>query len=432
VRQVVVVAREDVPGERRLVAYVAPHSEVPSDAATLRIHLRGLLPEVMVPSAFVTVEALPLTPNGKLDRAALPAVEHRPGATAARVPPRTPVEEVLAAVWGEVLALDPVGIDDDFFDLGGHSLLATQVVSRIRDRLGVELPVTALFAAPTVRGLAPTVAASRSDGAVPSAPPDPTGREEPLPLSFSQERMWFLQSMAPTSPLYNIPLAYRLRGRLDVTALERALAEVVERHEALRTRFPTRGELPVQEIVASEPMPLEVCDLSGVPPDRRESEARRLAGEEARRPFDLEEGPLQRARLLRLDAEDHVLLWVLHHIVRRPSCSTCGPSPWWRPSSIACTRTTCRGGPPIWPRRRCSTRISPPGSGAGCAAICSRDSWSTGATSWPEPLTTSSCRPTVPARRTRRIGERPWSSGPTRGSPPRSGHSPGRTAAPCS
>ncbi|TMD93416.1 MAG: hypothetical protein E6I76_14690, partial [Chloroflexi bacterium] len=180
VRQAVVVAREDGAGERRLVAYIVAEGRPPPDGE-LRAHLRRILPEVMVPSLITVLDALPLAPNGKIDRAALPAAGHRAGATAAPAPPRTPVEEVLIAVFEEALAVDRVGIDDDFFALGGHSLLATRATSRIRDRLGVEVPVSALFAAPTVRGLAPAVAAAAQDRAVPVVPPAPSDREGPLP-----------------------------------------------------------------------------------------------------------------------------------------------------------------------------------------------------------------------------------------------------------
>ena len=306
-----VVAREDAPGERRLVAYVVGEA----DADTLRAHLRRGLPEHMVPSAFVALERLPLTPNGKLDRRALPAPEGGP-VEARYTPPQSEIETALAEVWAEVLGLDRVGRDDGFFDLGGHSLMATRLVSRVRERLGVELPLRTVFEAPTVRGLAARVEALWGEGGTPQAPPVvPVPRGGALPLSFAQQRLWFLDQLEPGSAAYHIPRVLRLRGGLDAGALERALTEIVRRHEALRTRFPVQDGEPSQVIEPAGPVSIPVQDLRELPADVREAEARRIAGEEARAPFDLAHGPLLRARLLRLADEEHALLFTLHHIV---------------------------------------------------------------------------------------------------------------------
>jgi amino acid adenylation domain-containing protein len=315
VREAVVLAREDVPGDRRLVAYVL-RGGAPAEAAALREHVRGVLPEYMVPAAVVPLDEFPRTPNGKLDRKALPAPEWG-GSEAAYVAPRTPVEEVLAGIWCEVLGVQRVGARDNFFGLGGHSLVATRVVSRVRRLLGVELPLRALFASPTVEALAAEVERARTGGAAGLPPVRPVPREGPLPLSFAQRRLWFLDQLEPGSAFYNIPAGLRLSGALGVPALERALAEVVRRHEALRTVFsvgaggePAQGVLPAPESVA-----LPVHDLRALPAEEREPALGRLAREDAHRAFDLARGPLFRASLVRLADDDHALLLCMHHVV---------------------------------------------------------------------------------------------------------------------
>ncbi|HEU0079849.1 MAG TPA: condensation domain-containing protein, partial [Longimicrobiaceae bacterium] len=310
VREAVVLAREDVPGDRRLVAYVVGAV----DADALRSHMRQGLPEYMVPSAFVVLDRLPLTANGKVDRKALPAPELA-SAEDGYVAPRTPVEEVLAGIWAEVLRLERVGVHDSFFDLGGHSLLATRVVSRVRAVFATELPLRALFEGPTVAELARAVEGERRRELPVLPPVVPVERTGALPLSFAQERLWFIDRLEPGSAVYNIPVAWRLGGALDEAALERALGEIVRRHEALRTTFTEVDGSPVQVIAPFGGFVLPVEDLSGLGEADREAAARRRAGEEARRAFDLSAGPLFRARLLRLDAEDHVLLLSMHHIV---------------------------------------------------------------------------------------------------------------------
>jgi amino acid adenylation domain-containing protein len=305
----VVMARAEA-DEQRLVAYVV--GEV--DADEVRAHLRGSLPEYMVPSAFVFLQALPLTPNGKLDRKALPAPDLAP-AEERYVAPRTPAEEVLAGIWAEVLRLERVGVEESFFDLGGHSLLVTRVVSRVRELLGVELPLRALFEGPTVAELAGRVEELRRAGLPVLPPVVPAGRTGALPLSFAQERLWFIDRLDPGSAVYNVPVARRLGGALDEAALERALGEIVRRHEALRTTFTEVDGSPVQVIAPFVGFALPVEDLSGLSEADREAAVRRRAGEEARRPFDLSAGPLFRAALLRLGADDHVLLISMHHVV---------------------------------------------------------------------------------------------------------------------
>jgi len=315
VRHALAAAREDRPGDRRLVAYVVPADpSAPPAAAALRDALRTTLPEHMVPSAFVFLDALPVGSTGKVERAALPAPEPVEAGEAYRAP-RTPVEEALAGIWAGVLGAARVGVRDDFFALGGHSLLATRVVSRVREAFGVELPLRDVFEAPTVGGLAERVEALRRAGVPRLAPVAPADRSRPLPLSFAQERLWFLDRMQPDSAFYNIPVPLRLQGPLDTAALERALDEVVRRHEALRTTLREVDGTPVQVIASAHAFTLPVEDLSGLEGAEREAEVRRREADEAARPFDLSEGPLFRAGLLRLAPDDHVLLLCVHHAV---------------------------------------------------------------------------------------------------------------------
>ncbi len=301
VREAVAVVRGG-PADPRLVAYVVGES---AESAQLRDALRARLPEYMVPAAVVVLEALPLSPNGKVDRKALPAPDlgaERAGYMAAR----TPVEEVLCGIWAEVLGVEGVGIDDDFFALGGHSLLATRVVARAREAFAVEISLRAFFEASTPARLARYVESARRGGSAAPLPRIvPTPRGEAAPVSFAQERMWFFDQMEPGSAVYNIPQALRLRGALDVAALERALTEIVRRHEILRTTFRSDASGPVQVVHPARPIALPV--------EAVQDEA--ALEEEARRPFDLAAGPLFRARLLRLRGDEHVLLVSTHHIV---------------------------------------------------------------------------------------------------------------------
>jgi amino acid adenylation domain-containing protein len=300
VREAVVVARGEA-----LVAYVVAEAE----AGELRDFLRGRLPAALVPSAFVRLAELPLTPTGKVDRQALPEPEIEEGGE--REAARGPVEEILAGIFEEVLGVTGVGRTDSFFHLGGHSLMATRVISRIREALGVELPLRDLFEAPTVAALA----ARLEESGRPLLPPvERVDRSGDLPLSYAQERLWFLAQLEPGSPAYNLPGAVRLAGRLEPAALARALSEVVRRHEALRARFVAHQGRPVQVVEAASAVPLPEVDLRGLPEGAREAEARRLRREEAERPFDLGRDPLLRALLLRRGEGDWTCLLAQHHI----------------------------------------------------------------------------------------------------------------------
>ncbi|QAT84065.1 tyrocidine synthase [Corallococcus coralloides] len=309
-KDAVVVAKGEA-ADKRLVAYVTPKADASLEAEALRTHLRQGLPEYMVPTTFVVLEALPLNSNGKVDRKALPEPE-APQSGSTYEAPRTEVEAKLAAIWAEVLRLPQVGVKDSFFELGGHSLLATQVVSRVRAELGVELPLRALFESSTVEALAGRLHGSTS----PQAPKlTRTTHDGPLPLSFAQQRLWLLDQLQPEDASYNLPAALQLSGHLDVEALRRAFAALVARHEALRTTFHEHQGQPTQRIQAPAEWTLPLMDLSSLPEDEREKEARKLADAEARRPFRLATGPLLRSALVRLREESHLLLVTMHHIV---------------------------------------------------------------------------------------------------------------------
>jgi len=307
---------EDSQSERRLVAYVVVNDPLPS-VTDLRSFLKTKLPAYMIPSAFVFLDALPLTLNGKVDRKALPVPDHtRPELEESYQTPRTPVEELLAEIWAEVLRVEKTGIHDKFFDLGGDSLLATRVVSRILRVMQVEVPLRAFFESPTVAGLAERIEEIREkEQGLRISPLLPVLRDKDLPLSFAQQRLWFLDQLEPGSSVYNILSAIQLAGTLNVSALEQSLQEIVNRHEALRTTFSTVDAVAVQVIAPSLKLTLPVINLSETAEAQREEEARRLAKEEGRRPFDLTRGPLFHLCLLRLAHENHILLLTLHHIV---------------------------------------------------------------------------------------------------------------------
>ncbi|HET7233067.1 MAG TPA: amino acid adenylation domain-containing protein [Longimicrobium sp.] len=310
VREARVVPRADAAGETQLVAYVVGAA----DAEALRAHLRRTLPEYMVPAAFVALERIPLTPAGKLDTAALPAPAYDVGGER-YVAPRTPLEEGIAGIWAEVLRLERVGVADSFFELGGHSLLATRMVSRVREAYGVELPLRALFDGPTVAELAARVDALRREERAALPPVAPVERTGPLPVSFAQERLWFVDQLEGGSAFYNILAALRLEGELDVLALSRALGEMVRRHEVLRTTFAEHEGQAVQVIAPFGGFTLAAYDLRALADDAREAEVRRRAAAESEWRFDLRAGPLFRATLLRLGSQEHALLLCTHHIV---------------------------------------------------------------------------------------------------------------------
>ncbi len=335
VREAAVAARPDAAGDNQLIAWYVP-AGAGAQAADLHAHLAAGLPLYMVPSAFVAVPQLPRSAHGKVDRgrllAALPPAGGAPAepatALGAGIQDR-PLEELVAGIWCQVLDLPGVARHASFFELGGHSLLATQVISRLRAATGAELPVRAIFQAPTVAALAAAVAAAlavRQQDGLPAAPPlGRAVRPAELPLSFAQERLWFLDRLAPGGSAYNIPVALMARGDLSLRALAAALAAIVRRHEVLRTVYrmpgvgapggtPRQEARPVQVVEPPGTRVLPVVDLAALPAATRAAVARRLAGAEAVRPFDLERGPVLRQLAIRLAADQHALLLVAHHI----------------------------------------------------------------------------------------------------------------------
>jgi amino acid adenylation domain-containing protein len=311
VREAVVVPRQDQPGEKALVAYVVMEG---SGTGELRSFLQRRLPEYMIPAQFVELQKLPLTPNGKVDRKALP----RPQRIARQeeyIRPRTAVEEMLANIWAELLAVERVSIHDNFFELGGHSLRAMQVISRLRQVFALELPVRRLFEYPTIAGLAECINAELKQGNQALTPrPVPIGRNRALPLSYAQQRLWFLYEFESDKALYNIPMALRLKGPLQVEALSRAISEIVRRHEALRTSVVEVQGNPVQAIHEAEPIELPVVDLCEVVEEKREEELGRRVQEEVGGAFDLRRGPLLRAVLIKMREQEHVLVLTMHHV----------------------------------------------------------------------------------------------------------------------
>jgi amino acid adenylation domain-containing protein len=318
VAQSVVAMREDRPGDKRLVGYCVPAVGAALDIPALKRHLQTKLPDYMVPSTFVALPSFPLTPSGKINRRALPAPDDsRPELETPYTDPRNLIEEQLASIWCAVLGIERVGIHDNFFALGGHSLLATRVQVRIAAALQVQLPLRKLFEAPTIAELAAVVQTLRRGGlslrgtAVKRVDREQLGR---LPLSFAQQRLWFLEQMEGELTAYNVPFAWRLRGYLDAEALRRSLEAIVRRHEALRTTFAMNEEEPVQVIGMIPRFELPVEDLRSFASECQETEIVRRTRLEAERPFDLTCDLMLRASLLRLAEDEQVLLLTMHHI----------------------------------------------------------------------------------------------------------------------
>jgi non-ribosomal peptide synthetase component F/acyl carrier protein len=316
VREAVVIAREETPGDKRLVAYyTSVVSEQAVGAEQLRAHISARLPEYMVPAAYVRLEALPLTANGKLDRKGLPAPEGDAYAVRGYEAPVGEIETKLAQIWAEVLKLDKVGRHDNFFELGGHSLLAVRMISRIREVLDIEVSISALFAHPALSEFA---RGAEDTGSVQNQLPSritPCERSERISLSFAQQRLWFLAQMEGVSEAYHISFGVRLTGKLDGVALRRALDRIVARHETLRTTFAFVDGEPVQRIASQEDSRFQLIEHDLRRHEEREGELDRLIAEEARTAFDLEQGPLIRGRLIRRAEDEHALLITMHHIV---------------------------------------------------------------------------------------------------------------------
>ncbi|HEJ9042953.1 TPA: amino acid adenylation domain-containing protein [Serratia marcescens] len=308
VRSVAVDAIDDGDGGKRLVAWVvpAPEAERATLATGLRQHLQARLPDYMVPVAYVWLEALPLTGNGKLDKRALPVPQVDAYVREAYAPPQGEAENLLAAIWRELLGIERVGRYDHFFELGGHSLMAVRLANRVQ-QAGWQLPLQALFASPVLHVLAQALEVAPAQEPLPILP---VARDGDLPLSFAQQRLWFLTQLEGMSETYHIPLALRLHGRLDRQALQHSLDALYARHESLRSRFITREDRPQVQILPANGLPLAFHDLR-----RHPAQADKLCRQAATQPFDLTQGPLVRAALIRLADEEHLFLLTCHHIV---------------------------------------------------------------------------------------------------------------------
>jgi amino acid adenylation domain-containing protein len=310
----VVAVHEPAVDDQRLIAYWAPRAAMDQAEPDFAAYLRVRLPAYMIPSTFVRLSHLPLTSNGKVDRKALPAPPRPAPPQGTSRAPRSRVEELLAAIWREVLRRERVGVDDSFFEMGGHSLLAARVIARACQALAIEVPLRVLFESPTIAGMAARLEEARRQGmGLPTMPPLKLApRQGPIPLSFAQERLWFLDKLEPGSATYNVPLTFRMRGPLDAKALHLALRGVERRHDVLRTTYGACDGWPAQVVATPAAVSLNVIDLVGFPGP--EAEALRLASEEARAGFDLENAVPVRASLWRLAEQDHLLLVTIHHI----------------------------------------------------------------------------------------------------------------------
>jgi amino acid adenylation domain-containing protein len=318
IAQCVVILREDRPGDKRLVAYYTQRGEQTSSVLELRESLGSKLPEYMVPAAYVRLDALPLTPSGKIDRSGLPLPDIKDiGVQDQYTPARNGTEEQLAQIWSEVLGIESIGIHDNFFAMGGHSLLATRIIARISSTLQIDLPLRKLFEALTIAELAIEIATLRSGGLIANSTAlmrSDRDQIDQLPLSFGQQRLWFVEQMEGELTAYNMPYVWKMRGPLDVEALRRALEEIMRRHEPLRTTFAILDHAPVQVIQPSERFELLVEDLSSFASDAQPAEIERCCCLEAAKPFNLSTDRLLRASLLHLDDDEHMLLLTMHHI----------------------------------------------------------------------------------------------------------------------
>jgi amino acid adenylation domain-containing protein len=314
-QQCLVMAREDIPGDKRLVAYVVATKEQIINPSELRRCLQDKLPEYMVPTAFVFLDSFPLNPNGKVDRHVLPAPNASSFAISSHfVAPCTPTETVLAKIWQQILRLEQVGINDNFFEVGGHSLLATQIISRCRQTFAVELPLHLLFEKPTIASFAEAIVQiqSNSTGVLDNEIPQLANRQS-TPLSFAQQRMWFVNQLEPNSAAYLVPTAKRLRGKLNFHILQQSLDALAAHHETIRTNFITSDDgNPIQIISAPRSVEMKVIDLTQQ--SNHEEQVQYLLNQEIQRPFNLASDLMLRATLIQIDEQEHILLLTIHHI----------------------------------------------------------------------------------------------------------------------
>ncbi|MEH2266221.1 amino acid adenylation domain-containing protein [Nostoc sp.] len=315
VQQAVVIAREDIPGDKRLVAYIVPNQKLDLSVTTLKGFLQEKLPSYMVPAAFVILDSLPLTPNGKIDRQNLPACDRtRPDLEETFVAPRNPIEEKLAAIWAELLGLDLIGVNDNFFYLGGHSLIATQMLSRVREVFPVELSFGQIFENPTIASLAQLLTQGNKEQHRQRLAIERIPHEGLLSVSFAQERVYFIQQLAPENSAYQFQVKILFRGQLDVTVLEQCLDRIVQRHEIFRTTYPAVNGKLFQVINPHQPISFKVIDLQAFPESEQEAEAQKLCDAEVQQPLDMNQLPLVRWVLLKLSEEEHQLIHIEHHM----------------------------------------------------------------------------------------------------------------------
>ncbi|MEA5552827.1 amino acid adenylation domain-containing protein [Anabaena cylindrica UHCC 0172] len=322
IRDAKVITREDIPGDKKLVAYIIPKSGnadfIPLQSEIsdqIREYLKQQLPDYMIPSAFVVLESFPLTPNGKIDYHAFPIPDFSTPQNH-YIAPITPTQKILANIWSQLLKVETIGIDDNFFNLGGHSLLATMLISRIRKTFNIEIPLRLLFEFPTISQLSEHIYNTEKISDSLSLPAiEPRKQKGNIPLSFAQQRLWFLAQLEPNNIAYNMPLILRLQGSLNITALEKTISEIIQRHEILRTNFISLDGQPIQVVTDHMTFNLPIIDLQLLSDDNREIEVKKIANQEAGKPVDLVKDSLFRVKLLRLSPEEYLLLFNIHHII---------------------------------------------------------------------------------------------------------------------
>ncbi len=315
IKQSAVVVHEASNQDKLLVAYLIPNALQFPKTHELKGFLQQRLPSYMIPASFILLDKIPTTANGKLDRRALPKPDLQTRPETTYVAPKTQLQELLVEIWANVLQLEQVGVQDNFFDLGGHSLLATQIISRTRRLIQTEVPVRLLFEFPTIEAMSTEIEGLQRDRNLDVPPLRPYPRSGPFRLSFSQERLWFVHQLAPESAAYNISTGVRLHGELDPQMLEQTFNIIIDRHEILRTTFDILDGEPVQIVAPSQPLAMPIKDLTSLNDAEKESEVERIIDSAAQEPFDLVHGPVIRAFLIRLNPDDHVLFTVMHHIV---------------------------------------------------------------------------------------------------------------------
>ncbi|MFZ1025124.1 MAG: amino acid adenylation domain-containing protein [Limnoraphis robusta] len=316
VQQAVVVVNSQAQ-EKRLIAYIVSTHQSELNVTMLRELLAKKLPSYMIPSAFIMLDTFPLTPNGKIDRRALLSVKEQvTNLSDIHEIPQTPTEEILSGIWGKILNLKQIGRKDNFFELGGHSLLATSVISQIREIFKIDLPLRRLFEMPTISGLAEAILTTqKTHSPLKIKALQGINRQENLPLSFAQQRQWFLAQLEPDSPYYNIPGAVRIKGKLNIGILEQSFNTIIHRHEVLRTSFITIEGKPQIVISPSTQFNLPLIDISEVPSSQQEGYIKQLIQQEAQYPFHLNISPLLRVKVINVSEINHVILMTLHHII---------------------------------------------------------------------------------------------------------------------